>query len=217
MSTLQLPATEEAVFTEDEDDEEYDERQNYEYQERNTEDYRSGDTEEYRNGDTEDYDDQTNEDYRNGDAKDYRNGDTEDYRNGDSEEYHGKYEEDDRQRQNNEDDDERPKDYDRLRTEYDPAQVTGGHETPPKVAGNIPTGEKDVAEPESQEVYRTICENLRHTLASIKSYSKVNMMGDAKASYFTIGKFSLVLTALSLLCYQWTRCCPAPGRSRGRR
>ena len=35
-------------------------------------------------------------------------------------------------------------------------------------------------------MYRAICENLRDTLARIKSYSKVNLMGDAKASYFTI-------------------------------
>ena len=167
MSTLQLPATDEAVFTEDED-EEYDERQHYEYQERNTEDYPSGDTEEYRNGDTE--------------------------------EYQGTYEEDDRERQKTEDDEERPKEYERLRTDYDPDQANGGYEIPPKVGGNISTGEKDVISAESQEsqerleVYKTICENLRHTLASIKSYSKVNMMGDAKASYFTIGKFCQLLS-----------------------
>ena len=47
---------------------------------------------------------------------------------------------------------------------------------------------------ESQEVYKTICENLRHTLASIKSYSKLNMMGDAKASYFTIGELRSLIT-----------------------
>ena len=188
MSTLQLPETDEAVFTEDED-EEYDERQNYEYQERNTEDYRNGDTEDYRNGE--------NENYRNEES-----------------EYQDTYEdeEDDRPRQNTEDDDER------LRTEYDPDQVNGGYETPPKVGGPTPTGEKDDSPPNSQEVYKTICENLRHTLASIKSYSKVNMMGDAKASYFTIGKFCHLLTAADCWIFpQLTRCCPAPARSQGRR
>ena len=206
MSTLQLPATDEAVFTEDED-EEYEERQHYEYQ-RNTEDYRTGDTEEYRNGDTEEY----------------RNGDNEDYRNGDTEEYHGTYEEDDRERQKTEDDEDRPKEYERLRTDYDPDQANGGYETPAKVGGNISTGEKDVRQAhsqesqESQEVYKTICENLRHTLASIKSYSKLNMMGDAKASYFTIGKFCHLLTAADCWIFpQLTRCCPAPARSQGRR
>ena len=201
MSTLQLPSTDEAVFTEDEDDEEYDERQNYEYQERNTEDYRNGDR----------------EDYRNGDAENYHNGDTEDYRNGGTEEYHGKYEEDDRERQNNEVDEERGKEHERPRTEHDPDQVTGGYESPPKVAG----GEKDESssEAESQEVYLSICENLRHTLASIKSYSKVNMMGDAKASYFTIGKAPphSSTSLLSFLSSQLTRSCPAPGRYPGRR
>ena len=178
MSTLQLPVTDEAVFTEDED-EEYDERQHYEYQERNTEDYRSGDTE------------------------DYRNGDTDNYRNGDTEEYHGTYEEDARERQNTEDDEERPKEYESLRTEYDPDQVSGGYETPPKVAGIIATEEADVTEPERSDVYKTICENLRHTLASIKSYSKVNMMGDAKASYFTIGKFCQLLAADLLISWMF--------------
>lgn len=181
MSTLQLPETDEAVFTEDED-EEYDERQNYEYQERNTEDYRNGDTEDYQNGDTGNY--------RNGDNENDRHEDTE---------YHDRYEEDDRPRQNTEDDEERPPEYERLRTEYDPDQVNGDYETPPKVGGNIPTEKRDESPPESQEVYKTICENLRHTLASIKSYSKVNMMGDAKASYFTIGKFCRLLTAVDPL------------------
>ena len=132
---------------------------------------------------------------------DYRNGDHEEYPNGDTAEYHGTYEEDERPRPNNENHEERPKEFEKLRTEYDPDQVTGGYETPAKIVGNISPEERDDTAPEKQEVYKTICENLRHTLASIKNYSKVNMMGDAKASYFTIGKFCLLSVGPDLRFY----------------
>ena len=39
---------------------------------------------------------------------------------------------------------------------------------------------------EDSELYRAVCANIRHTLKQIKSYTKVTLMSDPKASYFTI-------------------------------
>ena len=35
-------------------------------------------------------------------------------------------------------------------------------------------------------MYKAICDNIKDTLSQIKSYSKVTLMSDPKASYFTI-------------------------------
>ena len=39
---------------------------------------------------------------------------------------------------------------------------------------------------EELSVYKAVCDNIKHTLAQIKGYSKVTLMSDPKASYFTI-------------------------------
>ena len=39
---------------------------------------------------------------------------------------------------------------------------------------------------EDSELYRAVCANIKHTLKQIKSYTKVTLMSDPKASYFTI-------------------------------
>ena len=39
---------------------------------------------------------------------------------------------------------------------------------------------------EHLKLYKAVCANLKHTLKQIKSYSKVTLMSDPKASYFTI-------------------------------
>ncbi len=39
---------------------------------------------------------------------------------------------------------------------------------------------------EELKLFKAVCDNIKHTLAEIKSYSKVTLMSDSKASYFTI-------------------------------
>ena len=39
---------------------------------------------------------------------------------------------------------------------------------------------------EELKLFKAVCDNIKYTLAEIKSYSKVTLMSDSKASYFTI-------------------------------
>ena len=36
------------------------------------------------------------------------------------------------------------------------------------------------------KLFNAVCDNIKHTLSKIKNYSKVTLMSDPKASYFTI-------------------------------
>ena len=36
------------------------------------------------------------------------------------------------------------------------------------------------------KLFKAVCDNIKHTLSKIKNYSKVTLMSDPKASYFTI-------------------------------
>ena len=39
---------------------------------------------------------------------------------------------------------------------------------------------------EELKLFKAVCDNIKYTLAEIKSYSKTTLMSDSKASYFTI-------------------------------
>ena len=39
---------------------------------------------------------------------------------------------------------------------------------------------------EDLKLFKAVCDNIKHTLSKIKNYSKVTLMSDPKASYFTI-------------------------------
>ena len=132
---------------------------------------------------TEDEDE--DEEYRERQNYEYENRDEEEYQDGDRQEHDSREEEEEEDygvRVRSEEQDVRREDYERHDHERhdheigDLREVNGGYQTPPEV-------KEERAE---LEVYKSICDNLRDTLARIKSYSKVNLMGDAKASYFTI-------------------------------
>lgn len=125
---------------------------------------------------TEDEDE--DEEYRERQNYEYENRDEEEYQDGDRQEHDSREEEEDYDvRVRSEEQDVRREDYERHDHEIeDLREVNGGYQTPPEVR----------EERAELEVYKSICDNLRDTLARVKSYSKVNLMGDAKASYFTI-------------------------------
>ena len=127
---------------------------------------------------TED-EDESEDEYR---ERQYQDRDDEDYQNGEGDHHHGRDEDDYSQRQET-NNDLRREEYEREDRGYDHGDINGGYETQTKRTEVVTNEEKDLGE---LEVYRSICDNLRDTLARIKNYSKVNLMGDAKASYFTI-------------------------------